>query len=57
MVLPVEYKIRIIHDGQVVEPSDYSKIVIVNQIVDRIVNETGMTASFSLFIQEKDGVA
>ena len=39
MVLPVEYKIRIIHDGQVVEPSDYSKIVIVNQIVDRIVNE------------------
>lgn len=44
MVQPVELKVRIWIDGELVEPSDYSKVVIANQTVDRIVNEVYRTS-------------
>ena len=44
MVQPVEFKVRIMIDGKLVEPSDYPKVVIANQTVDRIVNDVYQTS-------------
>ena len=44
MVQPVELKVRIWIDGKLVEPSDYPKVVIANQTVDRIVNDVYQTS-------------
>lgn len=35
----MDFKVRIFLDGELVEPSDYSKVVITSQTVDRIVND------------------
>lgn len=39
MVQPVVFKVRVFLDGELVEPSDYPKIVITSPAVDRIVND------------------
>ena len=35
----MEYKVRIVYDGKLIEPPDYPKIVISNKTIDRIVND------------------
>ena len=40
----MKFKVRIMIDGKLVEPSDYPKVVIANQAVDRIVNEVYETS-------------
>ncbi len=39
MVQPVVFDVRLFLDGELVEPSDYGKIVITSPTVDRIVND------------------
>ncbi len=43
----MEYKVRIVCDGKLIEPSDYSKITISNKTIDRIVNDIYERASGS----------
>lgn len=35
----MNYKVRIFHDGKLIEPPDYPKVFISNKTVDRIVND------------------
>ena len=45
MVQPVVFKVRVFLDGELVEPSDYPKIVIASPAVDRIVNDIYETSA------------
>ena len=45
MVQPVVFKVRVFLDGELVEPSDYPKIVIATPAVDRIVNDIYETST------------
>jgi len=45
MVQPVDFKVRIFLGGELVEPSDYPKIVITSPAVDRIVNDIYETSA------------
>lgn len=45
MVKLVDFIVRVFLDGTPVEPSDYSKIIIANPIVDQIVNNIYETAA------------
>lgn len=40
----MEFKVRVFIDGTLIEPSDYQKVVIANQMIDRIVNDVYQTS-------------
>lgn len=45
MVQPVDFTVRVFLDDELVEPSDYSRLVITSPAVDRIVNDIYETSA------------